>query len=248
MDRMLYVAMTGATQTLRAQAEVSNNIANISTTGFKAEMSAFQSLPVQGEGMPTRINAVDRGTGYDFSQGPLSHTGRSLDVAVQGPGWIAVQAPDGSEGYTRAGNLQLTSNGLLTDAAGNPVLGDGGPISVPPASQISIGSDGTVSVVPLGQSPDTLSSVDRIRLVDPPANELQQGSDGLMHLANGGQAPADANVRLVSGTLEGSNVEPSAALVQMIALSRQFDMQVQAIHSADQNAQAASQLLQASTS
>lgn len=245
MDRSLYVAMTGATQIMRAQAEVSHNLANASTTGFKAELSAFRALPVLGEGLPTRINAVDRGTGYDFSPGTLTTTGRDLDVAVQGPGWIAVQSPDGSEGYTRAGNLQITPDGVLTDARGDPVLGDGGPISVPPASHISIGADGTVSVVPLGEGPDTMASIGRIRLVNPPVDQLQQGSDGLMHLQDGSDAPPDASVRLASGVLEGSNVDPSTALVKMIELSRQFDMQMQSIHTADQNAQAASQLLQA---
>lgn len=245
MDRSLYVAMTGATQIMRAQAEVSHNLANASTTGFKAELSAFRALPVLGEGLPTRINAVDRGTGYDFSPGTLTTTGRDLDVAVQGPGWIAVQSPDGSEGYTRAGNLQITPDGVLTDARGDPVLGDGGPISVPPASHISIGADGTLSVVPLGEGPDTMASIGRIRLVNPPVDQLQQGSDGLMHLQDGSDAPPDASVRLASGVLEGSNVDPSTALVKMIELSRQFDMQMQSIHTADQNAQAASQLLQA---
>jgi flagellar basal-body rod protein FlgF len=246
MDRSLYVAMTGATQILRAQTEVSHNLANASTTGFKAELSAFHALPVLGGGMPTRINAVDRGNGYDFTPGPQSTTGRDLDVAVQGPGWIAVQSPNGGEGYTRAGNLQLTPDGMLTDSRGNPVLGDGGPITLPPASHIDVGADGTVSVVPLGQTPDTLVNVGRIRLVNPPVDQLEQGSDALMHLRNGGQAPADASVQLASGVLEGSNVNPSTALVKMIELSRQFEMQMQTVHNDDQNAQAASQLLQAS--
>lgn len=246
MDRSLYVAMTGATQILRAQTETSHNIANASTVGFKAEMSAFRDLPVLGEGMPTRINAVARGSGYDLSSGTLSTTGRDLDVAVQGQGWIAVQSPAGGEGYTRAGDLQLTPDGMLTDARGNPVLGDGGPITLPPSSHIDIGADGTVSVVPLGEKPDTLVSVGRIRLVNPPPQQLQQGDDALMHLRDGGQAPADADVKLASGVLEGSNVNPSTELVKMIALSRQFEMQVRAIHSADENAQAASKLLQAS--
>lgn len=246
MDRSLYLAMTGAAQILRAQTEVSHNLANASTVGFKAELSAFRGLPVLGAGLPTRINAVDGGDGYDFTPGAQSTTGRDLDVAVQGPGWIAVQSPNGGEGYTRAGNLQLTPDGMLTDARGDPVLGDGGPITLPPASHVDIGADGTVSVVPLGENPDTLVSVGRIRLVNPPASQLRQESDGLMHLRNGGQAPADAGVQLASGVLEDSNVNPSTALVKMIELSRQFEMQIQAIHNADQNAQAASQLLQAS--
>ena len=144
MDRSLYVAMTGATQIMRAQEAVSHNLANASTVGFKSELSAFQSLPVLGQGEATRINAVARGIGADTTQGSVTSTGRSLDVAVQGSGWIAVQAPDGSEGYSRAGDLQLTADGLLTDANGNPVLGNGGPISLPASAQLRIGEDGTI--------------------------------------------------------------------------------------------------------
>ena len=244
MDRSLYVAMTGATQMMRAQTEVAHNLANADTVGFKAQMSAFQALPVQGPGLPTRINGVAQGLGVDLRGGAEIQTGRELDVAVQGEGWIAVQAADGSEAYTRAGNLQLTADGLLTDARGNLVLGDGGPISLPPATQVSIGNDGTVSVVPTGQGPETIASVGRIKLVNPPSNQLALGSDGLMHLAGGGTAQADPAVGLKSGVLESSNVNPSQTLVQMIELSRQYELQVKAIKNADDNAQSATRLLQ----
>jgi flagellar basal-body rod protein FlgF len=244
MDRSLYVAMTGATQMMRAQTEVAHNLANADTVGFKAQMSAFQALPVQGPGLPTRINGVAQGLGVDLRAGAEIQTGRELDVAVQGEGWIAVQAADGSEAYTRAGNLQLTADGLLTDARGNLVLGDGGPISLPPATQVAIGNDGTVSVVPTGQGPETIASVGRIKLVNPPSNQLALGSDGLMHLAGGGVAQADPAVGLKSGVLESSNVNPSQTLVQMIELSRQYELQVKAIKNADDNAQSATRLLQ----
>jgi flagellar basal-body rod protein FlgF len=243
MDRSLYVAMTGATQMMRAQTEVAHNLANADTVGFKAQMSAFQALPVQGPGLATRINGVAQGLGVDLRAGAEIRTGRELDVAVQGEGWIAVQAADGSEAYTRAGNLQLTADGLLTDARGNLVLGDGGPISLPPATQVSIGNDGTVSVVPTGQGPETIASVGRLKLVNPPANQLALGSDGLMHLAGGGVAQADPAVGLKSGVLESSNVNPSQTLVQMIELSRQYELQVKAIKNADDNAQSATRLL-----
>jgi flagellar basal-body rod protein FlgF len=244
MDRSLYVAMTGATQMMRAQTEVAHNLANADTVGFKAQMSAFQALPVQGPGLPTRINGVAQGLGVDLRAGAEIQTGRELDVAVQGEGWIAVQAADGSEAYTRAGNLQLTADGLLTDARGNLVLGDGGPISLPPATQVAIGNDGTVSVVPTGQGPETIASVGRIKLVNPPSNQLALGSDGLMHLAGGGVAQADPAVGLKSGVLESSNVNPSQTLVQMIEFSRQYELQVKAIKNADDNAQSATRLLQ----
>lgn len=244
MDRSLYVAMTGATQIMRAQEAVSHNLANASTVGFKSELSAFQSLQVQGQGQATRINAVARGIGADLTQGTVNSTGRSLDVAVQGNGWIAVQSPDGSEGYTRAGDLQLTADGLLTDASGNPVLGNGGPISLPASGQIAIGEDGTISTVPIGEGPSTIAALDRIRLVNPDATQLAQGGDGLMHLTGGGNAAPDTTVRLTSGALESSNVNASTELVKMIALSRQYDMQVKSIKASEDNAQSASKLLQ----
>ena len=243
MDRSLYVAMTGATQMMRAQTEVAHNLANADTVGFKAQMSAFQALPVQGPGLPTRINGVAQGEGVDLRGGAEIQTGRELDVAVQGDGWLAVQAADGSEAYTRAGNLQLTADGLLTDSRGNLVMGDSGPISLPPATQVNIGNDGTVSVVPTGQAPSTVASVGKLKLVNPPANQMALGSDGLMHLAGGGTAEADPAVTVKSGVLESSNVNPSQTLVQMIELSRQYELQVKAIKNADDNAQSATRLL-----
>lgn len=244
MDRSLYVAMTGATQVMRAQEAVSHNLANASTVGFKSELSAFQSLPVLGQGEATRINAVARGIGADTTQGSVTSTGRSLDVAVQGSGWIAVQAPDGSEGYTRAGDLQLTADGLLTDASGHPVIGNGGPINLPASAQLLIGEDGTISTVPIGEGPATVAALDRLRLVNPDPTQLVQGGDGLMHLAGGGNAAPDTTVRVTSGALENSNVNASSELVKMIALSRQYDMQIKSIKASEDNAASASKLLQ----
>lgn len=246
MDRSIYVAMTGATQIMRAQEAVSHNLANASTVGFKSELSAFESLPVLGPGQATRINAVARGLGQDLAQGSAVNTGRSLDVAIDGPGWIAVQAPDGSTGYTRAGDLQLTPDGQLTDARGNPVLGGGGPISLPPSAKISIGEDGTVSAVPLGAGPNTIAAMGTIQLANPAAADMVQGDDGLMHMADGSTAPADPTVRLTTGVLEGSNVNASSELVKMIALARQYDMQLKTLKSAEDNATSASKLLQSS--
>ena len=244
MDRSLYVAMTGATQMMRAQSEVAHNLANADTVGFKAQMSAFQPLAVQGQGMATRVNGVAFGQGVDMRQGSQIDTGRPLDVAVQGEGWIAVQAPDGTEAYTRAGNLKLTADGLLTDERDNPVMGDGGPLTVPQAAQVSIGADGTLSVVPMGQGPETIAAVGRLKLVNPAQGQLMQGTDGLMHMVDGGVAEADPQVTVTAGALESSNVNPSQTLVQMIQLSRQYELQVRSIKSADENAQSASRLLQ----
>jgi flagellar basal-body rod protein FlgF len=240
----MYVAMTGATQTMRAQAEVAHNLANADTVGFKAQMSAFQPLAVQGPGLATRVNGVAFGEGVDLRQGGQIDTGRTLDIAVQGNGWIAVQGADGTEGYTRAGDLRLTADGMLTDARGDLVLGDGGPISVPQSTQVSIGSDGTISAIPMGQTPNTVSAVGRIKLVNPPTGDISMGTDGLMHLAGGATANADPAVSIKSGALESSNVNPSKMLVQMIELSRQYELQVRGLKGADENAQAATKLLQ----
>ena len=246
MDRSVYIAMTGATQTMRAQDAVSHNLANASTVGFKGELSAFQSVPVLGPGANTRINAVAQGMGQDTTQGSVQHTGRSLDIAVNGPGWIAVQAPDGSEAYTRAGDLQLGADGSLTDARGNPVMGTGGPITVPDSAQISVGKDGTISTVPMGQGPNTIAAVGQIKLVNPDPTQMSEGTDGLMHMNDGSTADTDNTVTVTSGALEASNVNPSSELVKMISLSRQYEMQVRSIKTAEDNADASTKLLQTS--
>lgn len=245
MDRSLYVAMTGAGQTLAAQGSVAHNLANANTTGFKAEMAAFESIPVQGTGMQTRINAVSQGLGADFSPGAETPTGRDLDIAVRGQGWFAVQAPDGSEAYTRAGDLTIDSEGVLTTAAGRPVLGDGGPITLPPYSKLDIGSDGSIALVPLGQGATTVSTAGTIKLVNPDPATLERGADGLFHTKDGSTPDADPSVKVTAGAIEGSNVNPSISLVRMIELSRQFEMQMQGVKNADENAQAATRLLQA---
>lgn len=245
MDRAIYLAMNAATQTMRAQSQAAHNLANVSTIGFRAEMAMLDRLPVAGDGLPSRVNVVERTLGADFSIGPQISSGRELDVSIQGQGWIAVQGRDGSEGYTRAGDLEVNADGLLVTASGLPVLGDAGPLSVPPFTKLDIGQDGTVSVVPQGQGPETVASVGRIKLVNPERGELVRSADGLMRMADGSQAPADAAVTVVSGVLEGSNANPTQALMAVISLSRQFEMHIRLIQSADDNAEAATRLLRA---
>ncbi|MEJ2059014.1 MAG: flagellar basal-body rod protein FlgF [Gammaproteobacteria bacterium] len=245
MDRMLYIAMSGAKELMQAQAVNTNNLANTSTVGFKRDLDAFQAVPIQGPGYDSRAYTEDGGAGTDFTPGPLTTTGRALDVAVNGKGWIAVQAPDGSEAYTRAGELKLTSNGLLTTSQGYPVLGNSGPIAVPPNQQIHIGHDGTITVEPSGQLPSALAVVDRIKLVNPPASNLAKGKDGLMHTRDGQLPPVSADVSITSGALEGSNVNTVDSMVRMIALARQYEMQVKLMKTAENNDQASAQLLQA---
>lgn len=243
MDRMTYVAMNGARQTELAQTVNSNNLANAGTTGFRADLHAFSSLPVEGAGRPTRVNAIGETFATDFGSGAVLTTGRELDIAVQGDGFIAVQAADGAEAYTRAGDLRINSAGQLLTSAGDLVVGDGGPVAIPQNAAVSIGADGTISVQPLGQGPETLATVDRIKLVNPPLENLQKGPDGLIRLRDGTDAPADAGVRIAAGALETSNVNVAETLVTMIGLARHYEMQVNAIKTAEENADVAAQLL-----
>jgi flagellar basal-body rod protein FlgF len=236
MDKMLYIAMSGAKQTMLSQAINTNNLANVSTTGFKADLAQMRAMPVFGPGMPTRAYAMTENPGINMEPGPLNTTGRELDVAVRGEGWMAVQAEDGTEAYTRAGDLRVSSTGVLVTGAGHPVMGNnGGPIVIPPFEKIEIGTDGTVSIRPVGQAPNVLAQVERIKLVNPPAASLHKGNDGLIRLTEGGTAPPNANVQLVAGALEGSNVSAVESMVKMIELSRQYETQVKMMNAAKEN-------------
>ena len=243
MDRMLYVAMSGAKETLHAQTATSNNLANASTTGFLADLQQFRSMPVFGEGQPTRVYAMSERPATDFKHGSVQMTGRDLDVAIAGDGWFAVQGNDGSEAYTRRGDLQIDANGLITTGNGLPLLGDGGPIAIPPADKITIGADGTISIVPQGGDPTQLAVVDRIKMVAPQYDQMEKGIDGLMRLKAGGVAEADAAQRLIQGALASSNVNSVKEMTNMIELQRKFEMQVKMMKAADEMASSTAQLL-----
>lgn len=246
MDKLLYVAMSGAKETLRAQAANNHNLANASTTGFKADLSAFQSRAVTGPGYASRVYATDSTVGWDSTSGSQLQTGNPLDLSINGPGYIAVQDVTGNEAYTRAGDLHVDSNGQLMTATGLPVLGDNGPMSVPPYSSISVAKDGTVSVIPLGSTAQTSAVVGRIKLVNPSVDSVQRGTDGLFHSTGTEPLVADAATTVTAGTLESSNVNIASAMVNMIELARHFDMQVKALHTADENSQVSTKLLQSS--
>jgi flagellar basal-body rod protein FlgF len=243
MDRLIYTAMTGASHVLQQQAAVSENLANASTPGFRATLNTFRAVPLKGEGLPTRTFVVDSTAGSDFTPAAFQPTGRDLDVAVNGPGWIAVQGPDGKEAYTRNGSFQVTPNGVLQTRTGLNVLGDGGPITIPPDTQVTFAKDGTISTVPTTDQVTSVVVVDRLKLVNPPPEQLERGGDGLFRLKDGTAAAADVNVGVVPGTLEGSNVNTVEAIVTMISLARKFDMQMKMLQSADNNAQQASQIM-----
>lgn len=244
MDKALYIAMSGAKQNMYAQRAHSNNLANVNTTGFKEDFAQARSMAVYGEHHPSRAYAMTERPGTRMQQGPLQETGNSLDIALKGEGWIAVQGADGAEAYTRAGDLQIDVNGLLKTGAGLQVLGEGGPIAIPPSASVEIGADGAISAVPLGGAAAVVQ-VDRIRLVNPDTSTLEKRSDGLMHVKQGEPVPPlDENVRVESGFVEGSNVNAVASLTEILSLSRQYEMQVKLMSQADQISQASARLLQ----
>lgn len=244
MDRMLYIAMSGAKQAMEQQASAAHNMANVSTPGFRAQINAFRAVPVQGEEARTRAFVVATTPGADFSHGPVTQTGRALDVALDGDGWLAVQAPDGSEAYTRVGNLQVGADGQLLTMGGLPVLGDGGPLAVPPGAEAQVGSDGTITARGAGDPLTGVADVGKLKLVNPAATDLVRGDDGLFRMRPGLQpAETDAAVRVTSGAIEGSNVNPVQAMVEMISNARAFELQMKSINSANEGAQSANRLL-----
>ena len=247
MDKMLYVAMTGASQNTLAQRAHANNLANISTNGFQRDFEQARSMPVFGDTFPARVYAMSERPGTDFTPGTLQETGRELDVAVDGQGWIAVQSADGSEAYVRTASLQIDALGQLRTGNGLPVLGNGGPIAVPPEQKVEIGQDGTISIRALGEAPSVMAEVDRIKLVKPDLQNMEKGADGLIRV-KGATEPvaAEANVRLTSGFLESSNVNAVEEMTAMLSLSRQFELHVKMMRTAEDGATAMARVMQLS--
>jgi flagellar basal-body rod protein FlgF len=243
MDKLIYTAMTGAKHLFGRQAAIAHNLANAVSTGYRAEEHRLRAVPVVSSALPTRVFAVEASIADDFTPGPLTHTGRSLDVAVQGQGWIALAMPDGSEAYTRNGNLEVNVNGVLQTRSGIPVQGDGGPISIPPDNEITVAKDGTISLKQSSGAQNVVTQVGTIKVANPPEADLVRGADGLFRLRGGGAAEADPNAQLASGFLEGSNVNVVDQLVSMISLARQFETQLRLLSTAEQNDRAAAQLL-----
>jgi len=240
MDKLIYTAMTGAKYAMSRQDMHAQNLANATTTGYRAETAAYRAVPLQGS--PTRVFVLDATTGADLSPGAVKQTGRSLDIALHGAGWIAVEDREGREAYTRNGSLQVSAAGILTTDAGLPVLSDGGPLSVPQDAAIRIASDGTVSAIPAAR-PGAPQSAGRIKLVNPPAADMVKGADGLFRTRGGAPAQVDDALRLSPGALEGSNVNVVESLVGMIALARQFDLQMKLLQHAETNGRESQRLL-----
>tara|TARA_R110002110_G_scaffold405241_1_gene624188 strand:+ start:20034 stop:20774 length:741 start_codon:yes stop_codon:yes gene_type:complete len=243
MDDFLYVATSGARDALLAQAVNSNNLANVSTTGFKANLLLAESNYLTGQGQNSRVFGSITDSTVDYSAGVINSTGRELDVAIKGQGWIAVQGADGETGLTRRGDLRVNDLGQLTNGAGQQILGESGPIALPPFSDIGIGSDGTVSIVALGEAPNALNTVDKIKLINPDNSTLVKGEDGLMYLPEGAKAQSDPTVKVVSGSLESSNVNSVEAMVQMIELSRQYEQYVKMMETAKTLDQSSAELM-----
>jgi flagellar basal-body rod protein FlgF len=239
MDRMIYLSMSGAKATLQRQDSLANNLANASTTGFRAELQAFRAVPVRGDGATTRVYALESTIGYNSAAGPTQATGRSLDVALTGNAWLAVQGLDGTEAYTRAGALQTNAEGQLVTMSGLPVVGDGGPIQLPPNATVDISADGLITTKLANGRPQQAG---RLKMVTPEA-PMARGTDGLFRPGDGSDLPQDATARLQSGALEGSNVSPVETMVAMISASRQFEQQMRMLQGAEQREQSASKLL-----
>jgi flagellar basal-body rod protein FlgF len=242
MDRLIYTAMTGAKYLLDRQATLAHNLSNAGTTGFRADTVGMRAVPAAGAQAGTRVFTVETTTGSDFSQGPMISTGRNLDVALQGPGWLAVQGSDGSEGYTRNGSLQMGPDGVLQLSGGQQVVGTGGPLTMPADAQtVNVAADGTVTVKTA--SAKTPTNIGQLKLVNPAMADLTKGTDGLFRTRSGDAAEADPAVRVVGGTLEGSNVNVVESMVGMIGAARQFELQMKMLSSAEQNEQKAGTIL-----
>jgi flagellar basal-body rod protein FlgF len=247
MDRLIYTAMTGASQTLNRQAAVAHNLSNVSSTGYRAEEHRLRAVQVQSnaqqKGLATRAFAIDASTHTDYTPGPMIVTGRPLDMAIQGAGWFAVQLADGSEAYTRNGSFEINVNGIVQTRGGLPVQGDGGAITIPPDARISVGVDGTMSSLPESGAQNTVSVIGRVKLVNPPETDLVRGEDGLFRMRDRSTAPIDEKVTVAAGSLEGSNVNPAEQMVSMISLARQFEMQMKMLSVANENDKSATQVL-----
>ena len=234
MDRLVYVAMSGANMAMMSEGSNAHNLANASTPGFKADLTMYERALIVGPGHDSRAFTRVAGTAVDTSLGKIEVTGRDLDVAIIGKGWMAVQAPDGSETYTRRGDLRIDALGLLTNGSGLPVLGNSGPLAVPPHAKLDVGDDGTISILPLGQKPSAMAVIDRIKLVSLDESKLIKGSDGRLRLDDDKPAKADGSIRLAAGSLESSNVSTVGSMVTMIELSRGFELQIKMMQTAEE--------------
>ena len=244
MDNLLYIAMSGAKENMNALAVRSNNLANASTIGFKADFENARAMQAYGEGLPTRVFSMAEEPGQNMSSGAIETTGRELDVAVKGDGWIAVEDSDGNEAYTRMGSLVLDQDGTLRTSDGRAVLDDSGEhIELPALSKIEINQDGTVGGRPDGEGSEVFEEYQRIKLVNPEKTAMYRGTDGLFRLRSGATAGESDSVRLINGALESSNVNVVDEMTSLIRIQRQYDMQVKLMSTAKEMDESQNQLL-----
>jgi flagellar basal-body rod protein FlgF len=241
---MLYVAMSGASQNTLAQKAHANNMANVSTTGFQRDLEQARSMPVFGDTFASRAYAMTERPATDFSAGAMQETGRDLDVAVGGDGFIAVQTPDGKEAYVRTASMNVDALGILRAGNGLPIMGNSGPIAIPPDEKIEIGSDGTISIRGMGETPNAVAQVDRIKLVNPPVGSLTKGVDGLIHTTSGQPAVFDASVKVESGFVQASNVNAVEEMTSVLALSKQFELHIKMMTTAKEDDESMARVLQ----
>ena len=234
MDRLVNTALTAMRGAMARQASVANNLANVNTIGFRAEIANAETRWIQGETFDTRAEASEQVIAADMAQGAVTATGNPLDVAMNGDALLAVQGADGSEAYTRRGDLRVTDSGLLTTGDGLAVLGEGGPIILPQMDSVSIAQDGSIWGVPQGGDPANPQQVDKLKLVSATGSSIAKGTDGLFREVNGGALPSDPIATVTAGSLEGSNVNSTQALIQMIEASRAWETQVKMIDTAKQ--------------
>ncbi len=244
MDKLLYISMTGAREASYAQAKTAHNLANASTTGFKADLAQFRSMPIYGDGFASRVFAMTESPGHRLDDGGRTPTGRNLDISVQGEGWLVVQGKDGEELLSRRGDLKLDENGSLTNGVNQPIHGDNGPIVIPPFEKIDIGADGTITIRPVGAQPNETAIVDRIKLVNPDPKSLFKNSSGLFQSRETQYFENDIQVKIQTGGLEASNVSVVEELSQMIELSRNYEIQIKLMSSVEERGQALDRLLQ----
>ena len=233
MSNIAHLAAQSARQIQQAQAVVTHNLANSGTTGFKADLYQAQSSYLKAAADGT-VTAGKNGSALDYSAGAIAQTGRDLDVAITGDGWFQVVANDGTLALSRRGDLRVDTDGILKDATGKTIMGNAGPVSLPPYSSLSIGTDGTISIVPMGELPTNIVALDRLMLVNPPVEQLVKSADGMVRVDDMNRLEPDANVRVAVGALETSNVSPVGAMVEMITLARSFEQHIQTIKSAEE--------------
>ena len=248
MDKLLYIAMSGAKENMNSLAVRSNNLANANTLGFKADFEQARAMQAYGDGLPSRVFSMSERPGQSYQQGSLQTTGRDLDVAVQGDGWLTVQDANGKEAYTRNGSLQVSPLGVLQTSTGLNVLDSNGqPITLPmPLEKIQITEYGTINARLEGAEPAAVENLQQLKLVNPVNKDLTKGEDGLFRRIDGGTETASANVRLASGALENSNVNVVEELTNLIKLQRQFETQIKMMATAEKNDESQNQLMKLS--